>query len=207
MSYPGVIVTSMTSLALRTWRDLRVRHLDDLLIAHRLVRGQAPGRRRRMAAVNAALVLRLAAEFQGFVRDLHDEACDVFVAWIAPGNTIVQQVTDGMLRFERALDRGNATPGAIGRDFGRLGLRIWGEMNVSDRRARGLNQSLERLIAVRNALAHADDAKLAALREMGCGVLLGTFHRWRRDLDELARMLDAEVGSWIGKAFNRESPW
>lgn len=147
-----------------------------------------------MAAVNAALVMRLAAEFQGFVRDLHNEACDVFAAWIASGNTVTQSAVRRMLGAGRDIDRGNAHPGSITRDFRRLGFDVWEAMAVRDRRTSEINASLTRLNAARNALVHSDTAKLAALRASGCRVVMGTFRQWRRDLDVLASNLDAEVG-------------
>jgi hypothetical protein len=70
----------------------RREHLDDLLQAHPGVGRPTRGQRRRAAALNEALLLRLAAEFQGFARDLHEQACDTFASWIAPSNPTVQQV-------------------------------------------------------------------------------------------------------------------
>lgn len=63
------------------------------------------------------------------------------------------------------------------------------------------------LNAARNALAHADDAKLSALKASGCHIVLGTVRRWRRDTDVLASNLDVAVGDWLGQAFGRNSPW
>lgn len=160
-----------------------------------------------MAAVNAALVIRLAAEFQGFVRDLHDEASVVFAAWTASGNTVAQKVIGDVLMTGRDIDRGNAHPGSITRDFRRLGLDVWEAMAIRDSRTSQINTSLARLYTARNALAHADTAKLAVLRAHGCRIVLGTFRHWRRDLDVLANNLDAEVGTWLGRTFYRNSPW
>jgi hypothetical protein len=197
----------MTSIALQYWRNHRLDYLDDLLVAHRLVRGSAIGRRRRMSAVNAALVLRLAAEFQGFARDLHEEASATFANWIATGNLVARSAAYDLLLNGRDLDRGNANPGALGRDFRRFGLDVWAEMAACDRRTKQLNLSLERLNAARNALAHADDAKLSALKASGCHIVLGTVRRWRRDTDVLASNLDVAVGDWLGQAFGRSNPW
>jgi hypothetical protein len=55
-----------------TWRKERSERLDELLHAHQSVGGPSRGRRWRTATLNEALLLRLAAEFQGFARDLHD---------------------------------------------------------------------------------------------------------------------------------------
>jgi hypothetical protein len=71
MSVLRSTVQRVASKALALWRTERTRHLDELLGAHRLVGGTGRGRRWRTSALNEALVLRLAAEFQGFARDLH----------------------------------------------------------------------------------------------------------------------------------------
>jgi len=94
------------------------------LLPNRLIGGPAPGRRWRTAVLNEALVLRLAAEFQGFARDLHDLACDLFALWTAPLNPAVERVVRASLAEGRELDRGNAHPGSIGRDFGRFGFEV-----------------------------------------------------------------------------------
>jgi hypothetical protein len=126
---------------------------------------------------------------------------------IAQGNQVLEDVTREALQGSRELNRGNANPGAIGRDSARLGFDLWPTLIARDPRAHQLNRSLERLNAARNALAHADDAKLAVLRNSGCRVVLGTFRNWRRDVDALARKLDEEIGAWLGQAFGRKRPW
>ena len=81
----------MASRALTTWRMERSERLDELLHAHQSVGGPSRGRRWRTATLNEALLLRLAAEFQGFARDLHEQTCDTFAAWITPSDPTVQQ--------------------------------------------------------------------------------------------------------------------
>jgi hypothetical protein len=198
----------MPSLALQNWRNERLPRLDDLLSTHEQIRQPwRPGIRRRMKALNAALVLRLAAEFQGFARDLHNEAADVFASWIAPESPALQGVARDGLTDGRDLDRGNAHPGAIGRDFGKFGLRVWTALELRDRHTTRHNRSLDQLNAARNALAHSDDARLAALRASGCRLVLRTIRHWLRDLDTLAGNLDKEIAEWLAQSFSRESPW
>jgi hypothetical protein len=197
----------MASLALASWHEERRSHLDNLLDAHKLVGGPAPGRRRRTAALNDALILRLAAEFQGFARDLHDQASDVFASWITPSNPTVQQLIRSRLVEGRDLERGNAHPGSIGRDFGRFGFEVWRELHRRDARTAEHNESLALVNDARNGLAHSDDAKLASLRDRGHPLLLSTFRRWRQDLDALAANLDAEISSQLGDLFRRQPPW
>jgi hypothetical protein len=197
----------MASTALTSWQEDRRRHLDELLGAHELVGGSAPGRRWRTAALNEALILRLAAEFQGFARDLHDQASDVFAAWIAPSSPTVQRVIRNRLVEGRELERSNAHPGSIGRDFGRFGFEVWRELHRRDRRTAEHNISLGLLNDARNGFAHSDDAKLAGLREKGHPLVLRTFRLWRRDLDILAANLDAETSGQLARLFDQRHPW
>ena len=83
------------SMALASWRSDRQQRLDELLAAHQTVGGAGPGRRWRTRELNWALTLRLAGEFQGFARHLHDLAVDHFVATLAGGNT---QLADTLRR-------------------------------------------------------------------------------------------------------------
>lgn len=165
------------------------------------------GRQRGTAALIDALVLRLSAEFQGFARDLHDEVCDVFAAWIAPSNTPAQNVVRSRLREDRAIDRGNVHPGSLGKDFGRFGFGIWPALAVRDPMTSTHNRSLARLNTARNALAHADDSRLAELRTAGFPLGQPSFRRWRRDLDTLATNLDTEMSIQLARLFSRQPPW
>lgn len=173
--------------AFEIWREQRRKHLDDLLDAHKLVGGPGPGRRWRTAALNDALILRLAAEFQGFARDLHDQASDVFASWIAPSSPTAQRV--------------------VRNHFDRFGFEVWRELHHRDERTAKHNESLALLNDARNGLAHSDHVKLAALRTKGHPLALGTFRRWHRDLDALAANLDAETSSQLARLFDREHPW
>jgi hypothetical protein len=151
-------------------------------------------------------MIRLASEFQGFARDLHDEACDTFSAW-SPSNAQVQELVRNVLRFRRGLDLGNAHPGNIGEDFGRFGFGLWPSLNQYSRRATVYNKSLERLNKARNGIAHSQDDQLAELRAEGFPMDLTTFRLWRRHLDSLASILDDELGNQLGILFSRNKPW
>ncbi len=107
----------------------------------------------------------------------------------------------------RELERGNAHPGSVGRDFGRFGFEVWRELNRRDERTAEHNESLALLNDARNGLAHSDDAKIAALREKGHPLVLGTFRRWCRDLDALAANLDTETSGQLARLFDRQHPW
>jgi len=172
-----------------------------------MVGGSGRGRRWRTVALNEALVLRLAAEFQGFARDLHDLGCRQFAAWASPGSRPLENVIHSRLSEARDLDRGNAHPGSIGKDFGRFGFEVWPALMRRDPQSATHNRSLEHLNLARNALAHADVATLATLRSQGVTPVLNTFRMWRRDLDALAANLDAELASQLGRLFGQPDPW
>ncbi|MDA8267902.1 MAG: hypothetical protein M0013_05950 [Actinomycetota bacterium] len=197
----------MASQALESWQVQRALRLDELVHAHGLVGGSGPGRRWRTDALNEAMALRLAAEFQGFARDLHDLACDVFAAWVAPSVPGAEAVVRDSLKQGRDLDRGNAHPGSIGKDFGRFRIDVWPALAARDATTAAHNRTLDRLNRARNAVAHSDDAVVAGLRSEGFPLTLRTFRSWRRDLDRLADNLDAEIAQQLGRLFGRAAPW
>jgi hypothetical protein len=57
-----------------TWASARTDRIKRLRAAHQTLGGTGPGRRWVTDELNHALILRLASEFQGFARDLHDES-------------------------------------------------------------------------------------------------------------------------------------
>src|SRR5688572_2674942 len=118
----------MVSAALSEWRSARDTRLNNLLGAHVAVGGSAAGRRGATEALNHALVLRLASEFQGFCRDLHDEAVRLLVETLAPGDLKLQEILARPYLAARKLDRGNAEPGGLGHDFGLLGMTMWPDL-------------------------------------------------------------------------------
>ncbi|MGH3681941.1 MAG: hypothetical protein ACRDT2_17030, partial [Natronosporangium sp.] len=112
----------MPSIALHDWRTRRADRLTRLQAAHATVGGTGPGRRWLTEELNHALVLRLAAEFQGFARDLHTEAAKAVAASLAAGIPSREQALQRAFLTARRLDRGNATETALAHDFGLLGL-------------------------------------------------------------------------------------
>ena len=172
-----------------------------------MVGGPGRGRRGRTAALNEALLLRLAAEFQGFARDLHDLGCRQFASWASPSNKAVENVIRTRLSEARDLDRGNAHPGSIGKDFGRFGFEVWPALMKRDPSSATHTRSLDQLNMARNALAHADVAGIATLRSEGVSLVLNTYVKWRHDLDALAANLDAELATQLGRLFGQPGPW
>ena len=76
--------------------------LEEIEQAHIAVGGNKPGRRYATQQINQAYALLLASQFQGFCRDLYDEAVVHLVAAIAPRS--LQVVARVSLNRDRQLD-------------------------------------------------------------------------------------------------------
>ncbi|MDX6343200.1 MAG: hypothetical protein QOH87_3338 [Trebonia sp.] len=72
------------------WAAARANRIKRLRAAHEAFGGTGPGRRWVTDELNHALILRLASEFQGFARDLHDETGAFVARCLAPGNQQLQ---------------------------------------------------------------------------------------------------------------------
>jgi len=119
----------MGSAAHGEWQGGRADRLKRLFDAHQAVEGGgAPGRRWKTEQINWALTLILSAEFQGFARDLHIEAGEVFAREAAGGNAKLETILHARMTQNLDLDRGNAHPGSLGVTTRGLVLicgRIW----------------------------------------------------------------------------------
>ena len=197
----------MTSRALIRWQTDRARRIDQLIDAHSSIGGVGPGRRWRTEQLNWALMLRLAAEFQGYARDLHDESVDFFVASAAPANPALEQQLRILLTRNRKLDSGNANPSSLGVDFGSLGMLLWNDLRAANGWSGNRHSHLERLNSARNAIAHDMSAELAVLRSEGYPCTLKTIDRSRSALEGLAMTMDETVGSYLASLFGAASPW
>lgn len=192
----------MVSNALSTWRQDRAARLDVLFAAH-----PQPGDAELGRQINAALVIQLSAEFQGFARNLYDELAVALLAEAAEQSAGLLAVVRFSLGEPRALDRGNPHPGALGKDFLRFGVPIWRLMTARDVRNITRRDQLERLIWARNAVAHGDREELQRLRQRGVVVTLPAVRAWRRCLDQLARQLDNELAEYYREQFDGRRPW
>jgi hypothetical protein len=195
------------STAYLAWFGHRQARIDQLLAAHRTIGGPGPGRRWRTEQLNWALTLRLAGEFQGFARELHDVAVDHLVTVVAGGNPGLANVLRGGMTARRHLDRGNATPPTLREDYRRLGLQLWPDLQAASPRAPTWNRNLTALNEARNAIAHADESRLLALRAQGYPMTLTTVRQWKRNLDGLVRAMDDVVGVYLGSLLGTGSPW
>lgn len=190
-------------MALDTWRGLRAELLD----AHVRVGGTGPGRRYRTEQLNLALILRLAGEFQGFARDLHNEAVEVACLYMAGWNPVWAEVIQEQLRRRRDLDRRNATPSTLAADFSRLGLDLWPALRSRDARDRLRHRHLDHLNRARNAIAHDDTGGFQQLASEGVRLDLATFRRWRAAADKIAAGMDVVVAEHLATTFETPIPW
>jgi hypothetical protein len=192
------------SAAHSEWQGARARRLRRLFDAHKAAEGLgARGRRWKTEQINWALALLLAAEFQGFARDLHDEAGATFAREASNGNATLESILKARMTQNRQLDKGNANPGNLGSDYKILGLDLWADLASGwPAKKPRWNTNLVELNAARNAIAHSNSGEIASL-----SVTLRTIWKWRRSLDGLASAMDDVVGIHLTDLFKITNPW
>ncbi len=200
-------MTGMASRAFEAWNNARAVRLDRLEAAHVAFAGEGRGRRWETEELNHAIVLRLAAEFQGFCRDLHDECILILVRGMGLPAGRLEDIVLLEFSASRRLDSGNASPGGIGTDFARLGMTLWPDIK-RHYAARGpqWNERLEILNTARNGIAHDDQAKLAEVRSRGWPLTLPGARRLRRSLDGLAKGMDTVCRDHLASLL-KMAPW
>jgi RiboL-PSP-HEPN len=193
----------MPSTSYGEWRSTRARALDEIARGHAAVSGTRRGRRFNTQQFNRAYAVMLAAQFQGFCRNLHSECVDHLIRMIPSPLAVRPLVRDEFTR-DRQLGRGNAQPSSLGADFRRLGIDLWDEMKSYDPQTSALMKLLEELIQWRNAIAHQD---FDPRKFGGMTILrLDRVRRWRRACERLARSLD-EVMRRHMQNLTGSSPW
>jgi hypothetical protein len=195
------------SVAHQTWQTERQRRIDQLLQAHQTIGGSGRGRRWRTEQLNWALTLRLAGEFQGYARELHDLAVEHFVAAVAQNNSRLANVIRNRMTQGRWLDKGNAHSESLEGDFGRLGVTLWSALGVAHPHASKWKNNLDALNKARNAIAHAEVGKLVKLRQDGYPITLVTIRRWKRSLDGLVETMDDVVSDYLDRLLGAGRPW
>jgi hypothetical protein len=191
----------MPSVSFRHWRTVRRAALDLVQTAHTTVHGTGAGRREATRQINHGFAVLLAAEFQGYCRELHTEAVGHFVANLP----VAQQLTvSRALVLNRQLDRGNAHSGSLGSDFGRLGLNWWNAVDAVDPAGPTLRVALDELNAWRNAIAHNDfdPARLGGTIVLRLAAVRG----WRRACNQLTRAFDVVLANHL-TSVTGSAPW
>lgn len=184
----------MTSAAISAWRGTRTNHLDQLEEAHAALRTGGAGRQWKTEQINLAMLVRLTSEFQGFARDLHDEAADTLAVGLAAGDLAVESVLRGAFIRERTVDKGNPHPSGLAKDFLALGLQLWPQLRSVSADAPEWNVRLGRLVETRNAIAHDNAVQLAKVEADGMRLRqFRTFQSYRRSMGKLAEAMDTVV--------------
>jgi hypothetical protein len=191
----------MLSASLRTWTGPRAAKLDEIEAAHAALSGSGRGRRWATEQVNHAYAVLLSSQFQAFCRDLHSECVGSFVRGISAQP--MARVVRAQLVLSRRLDRGNPTPGNIGADFDRLGLKLWPAVRHLDSRNASRQLRLEQLSGWRNAIAHQDFGRAVLVPTR---LHLPTVRAWRRACNSLARSFDRVMRSYLASITGSE-PW
>lgn len=202
------------SFPLVRWLGPRRQSVEALAQAHaQFGRIGGPGRPLEIGRpVAHAYVLRVVAEFQGYIRDLHDLGAQCLVL-LSDADPASQAILIGAATDGRAIDSGNAGLKSIEQDFRRLGLRRIRQQLAAQnshwntaRNRQGDQACYQDLIELRNALAHGNQRQVDNLRARG------VFDRvtWARDrlpgLDRTARALDRIVWDHLHSAFGGD-PW
>jgi hypothetical protein len=197
--------------ALDRWQTERAEALDSLDSIHGKITGRKRGRKYDTKHLNRALFVALAAEFQGFCRDLHEDAA-IHIAnslQAVPGNAkVVPVVLDALVRErttsstreptkDRRLDKGNADFSALVTDYATLGILLNNELKARyPKKSPKWVKTLEALNDARNGIAHSDARKLAT-SDRDHGLTLATFRRWRSSLNGASDGMDKVVGAYL----------
>lgn len=197
--------------ALDKWLTERAEALDSLDAIHGRVTGRTRGRKYNTKHLNRALFLALAAEFQGFCRDLHEDAAIHIASSLdtVPTNAgLVPIVLDALVRErtinpnkapdkDRRLDKGNADFSALVTDYATLGIHLGKELKQRyPTRFPKWEKTLAALNGARNGIAHSDSDKLVTA-EREHGLTLATFRKWRSSLNGASAGMDKVVGTYL----------
>jgi len=187
-----------TSAALASWRSSGLERLRELEAVHAKVVGPSRGRKWGVTQLNRSMFVALVAQFQGYCRDLHDEATKIHVDAAIGGQ---KQMIQLLIRQGRKLDSHNPRRSTLGHDFGRLGFSFIEELKATGPETRRQLDLLDALVDYRNAIGHGDEAAIANLEAAG-GVRAtkASYRLHRRSLDSLAGTMNSVVAAAVGRA-------
>ncbi|WIY05831.1 hypothetical protein QRX60_19030 [Amycolatopsis mongoliensis] len=126
---------------------------------------------------------------------------------MAAGNVPLESVLRVQLTANRYLDKGNATSGNLGSDFLKIGLQLWPAIYMGFPQARGWNRELDQIVHVRNAIAHVDEVKLAALRADGYSINLTQLKKSVKTIEALVAAMDDVVADYLNQLLGGGRPW
>lgn len=194
----------MPSTSFSRWTSERIPRLDELEQVHADLTGPEPGRRWTTSQLNRGYVVALASQFQGYCRDLHSESA-ALIATQTPAR--VRALVEGSLTLNRHLDRGNATAGHLGADFGRFGIAFWPSVYARHASNKRRREILDQVVVWRNSIAHesmlsqADQETVAETKPT-----LTWGRRWRRALNALAGFFDEVLAEEL-ESISGQRPW
>lgn len=201
------------SPALHHWSTSRRSNIDELRRARSLVSHAGPGSgagrppQAGTQQLNEAMVLRVVAEFQGFVRDLFDLATITMIrgSGCAPRHEaqLILAATRG-----RAVDRRSPNLEAIKGDAERLGITdVRSRLAGKNLRHSDDAKALTDLVGLRNALAHDNQDQLRNLSRSGVRPTMLFVSRSQSVLGRHARALDQVVWNHLTHFFPATDPW
>jgi hypothetical protein len=196
----------MPSVAQVEWFTTREARIGELYAAHLAVGGGSRGRRYATEQLNWSIALRLAGEFQGYARDLHDEAVDVTVSRTYSSTPAFEANLRNLLTRSRDLDQKNATPSSLQTDFSRLGFLILQEIRANYTYGGTWLGRLEQLNTARNGVAHGDRSKMR--QAAGGEVLaLAKVRQWHAAIRGLVRASDRVTSTSLARVNGGMQPW
>lgn len=199
----------MVSSALKSWRGKRRDDIDQLLSTHRVITGGRRGRQWETEHMNFALITRLAAEFQGYCRDLHTEAVDHIVTMASIPNPNLNLIFRSAYIDRRMLKVGNPSWANLCKDFNMFGMDLKSAMESQFGQARfgTWRLALDDLVDARNAIAHSNDEEIKKCRaKHPHGLSVRSARGWRAKLNSFTAGLDIVVGKHL-KGLTGLGPW
>lgn len=194
----------MPSVARSSWTTSRAARLNQLTEAHRLLRKNRRSNTAPLEAVNWSMILVLAAEFQGFARELHDEAAEFLASSMAQGDQNYFEIIRNNLTLKRELDSVNAKPSSLSADFKRLGISdLWNDIETANPAGAQWRAQLGTLNAARNAIAHHNPGKLQTL---GVAISANTTRSWRAACNGVSKQMDIALKDYLARTTGRR-PW
>jgi hypothetical protein len=108
----------------------------------------------------------------------------------------------------RQLDSKNPRPGALGSDFGRLGIELIPKLRILGQAVTDAVDVLEVLVDFRNAVAHGNESELAAVEATGrVRATLTSYRAHRRALNQLVGTMDEVVATELANELDIAAPW
>ena len=195
----------MASTALARWRTSRIGRLAELEGVHANLVGSGAGRKWGTTQLNRSLFFALMAQFQGFCRDLHDEATRVHVDAATEGQ---KQTLHLLIRQGRRLDTHNPRRSVLGHDFARLGFSLIEDLKAAGPEVGAQLEMLDLLVDYRNAVGHGDEVRIEMIE--GAGRVKATKRSYvehRRSIDGLAGTIDVTIAAGLARVLGTPPPW